>query len=291
MPLAFPDELMKSFKADVLKAVTEATQQSFVAPGLKLMTEVIGNVAPGRRGPSPSANDANPMQRREADKQGQKRAGGGDDAGSVKRSKGANGSRGVGAVGPGGSRTRGQSVVDKLKKNGAKVIRSHGKGDGIGRADGGHANEVAAQDVGPTASPLVAEKPHGLASGGKGLSEKEIPIAQTAIDGGAKTVKGPFFGVAGTTSIPRKPSASSSTPVGPSAANNDGPALAATPAPAGPFAAKGDAKDAAANRDGPSATKVPAAANALKEMLHRMEAHRKDVQQPPLVDAAPAETS
>ncbi|CAI5486851.1 unnamed protein product [Closterium sp. Naga37s-1] len=257
-PPAFPDELMKSFKADVLKAVTEATQQSFVASGLKLMTEVIGNVAAGRRGSSPSPNDADPAQRREADKQGQKRAGGGDDAGSVKRSKGADGSHSVGVVGPGGSRTRGQSVVDQLKKNVAKVIRSHSKGDGIGSADGGHADKVAAQDARPTASPLVAEKPHGLASGGKGLSDKEIPTAQTAIDGGARTVKGPSVGVAGTTSIPRKPPAASSAPVGPSATNNDGSALAATPAPAGPSAAKGDAKDAAANRDGPSATKVAA---------------------------------
>ncbi|CAI7856236.1 unnamed protein product [Closterium sp. NIES-54] len=289
--LAFPDELMKLFTADVLKAVTEATQQSFVASGLKLMTEVIGNVAPGRRGSSPSANDADPAQRREADKQGQKRAGGRDDTGSVKRSKGADGIRGVGVVGLGGSRTRGQSVVDQLKKNGAKVIRSHSKGDRIGSADGGHADEVAAQDAGPTASALVAKKPHGLASGGKGLSDKEIPTAQTAIDGGARTVKGPSYGVAGTTSIPRKPPTASSAPVGPSAANNDGPALAATLAPAGPSAAKGNAKDAAANRDSSSATKVPAVANALREMLHRMEAHCKDVQQPPLVDAAPAETA
>ncbi|CAI5499974.1 unnamed protein product [Closterium sp. Naga37s-1] len=180
---AFPDELMKSFKADVLKAVVEGTQQSFVASGLKLMTEVIGNVAAGRRGSSPSANNADPAQRREADKQGQKRAGGGDDAGSVKRSKGADGSHGIGAVGPGSSRTRGQSVVDQLKKNGAKV-RLHSKGDGIGSADGGHADEVAAQDAGPTASP------HGLV-GGKGLSDEEIPTAQTAIDKGARTVKGP----------------------------------------------------------------------------------------------------
>ncbi|CAI7930270.1 unnamed protein product [Closterium sp. NIES-54] len=288
---AFPDELMKSFKADVLKAVTEATQQSFVASRLKLMTKVIGNVAPGRRGSSPSANDADPAQRREADKQGQKRVGGGDDAGSVKRSKGADGVRGVGAVGPSGSLTRVQSMVDQLKKNEAKVIRSHSKGDGIGSADGGHADEVAAQDAGPTASPLVAEKPHGLASGGKSLSNKEIPTAQTAIDGDTRTVKGPSVGVAGTTLIPCKPSAASSAPVGPSAANNDGPALAATPAPAGPSAAKGDAKDVTANRNGPSATKVPAVANALREMLHRMEAHRKDVQQPPLVDAAPSETT
>ncbi|CAI7729807.1 unnamed protein product [Closterium sp. NIES-54] len=123
------------------------------------MTEVIGNVAPGRRGSSPSANDADPAQRREADKQGQKRAGGGDDVGRMKRSKGAKGSHGVGAVGPGGSRTRGPSVVDQLKKNGAKVIRSHSKGNGIGSVDGGPADEVAAQDAGPTASPWLPTSP------------------------------------------------------------------------------------------------------------------------------------
>ncbi|CAI7816680.1 unnamed protein product [Closterium sp. NIES-54] len=201
---AFPDELLKS---------------------LKLMTEVIGNVAPGRRGLLPSANDADPAQRREADKQGQKRASGGDDAGSVKWSKGADRSCGVDAVGPGGSRIRGQSVVDQLKKNRAKVIRSHSKGVGIRTADGGHADEVAAQDAGPTALPLVVEKPHGLVSGGKGLSDKEIPTAQTAIDGGARTVKEPSVGVAGTTSNPHKLPAANSAPVSPSAANNDGPAL------------------------------------------------------------------
>ncbi|CAI5467598.1 unnamed protein product [Closterium sp. Yama58-4] len=94
---ALPEELLKSFKADILKAVTEATQQSFLASGMKFMTEMIGTVAPGRRGSSPSANDADHAQRREADKQGQNRTGGGDDAGSVERSKGADGSRGLGA--------------------------------------------------------------------------------------------------------------------------------------------------------------------------------------------------
>ncbi|CAI7774059.1 unnamed protein product [Closterium sp. NIES-53] len=288
---ALQDELVKSFKADVLKAVTEATQHSFVASGLKLMAEVIGNVAPGRRGSSPSANDADTAQRREANKQGQKRAGGENYAGSVRRSKGAEGRRGVGAVGPSGLQAGGPSVVDQLKKNGARVIRSHSNGDGICSADGGPADKVVAQDAGPTASPLVAEKPHSLASGGKGLSDKEIPTAQAAIDGDARTVKGPSVAVAGTTSILRNPPAASSPPVGLSAANNVGPALAATPPSAGLSAAKGDAKDAAANRDGPSAPKVPAAANALREMLHRMEAHCKDVQQPPLVDAGPTEAA
>ncbi|CAI6011397.1 unnamed protein product [Closterium sp. NIES-65] len=267
-----PEGFMASFKADVLKAVTEATQQSFAASGLNLMTQVIGHLAPGRHGSSPSDN--------EADKKGAKRAGGGDDALSSKRSKGADGSRGVGQVGPGGSRSKGAdgsggtSVVDQLKKNGAKVIRTHSKGDGIRSAEGGPVDQVAAQEAGPTAPPLVAEKPASLAT------------APTAIDGGAKTVKGPSVGVAGTTSIPRKPPAACSAPVAPSAANNDGPSLAATPAPAGTSAAKVDAVDAAANRAGPSAPK----ANALREMLSRMETHRQDVQQPPVVGARTAAT-
>ncbi|CAI5971577.1 unnamed protein product [Closterium sp. NIES-65] len=237
------------------------------------MTQVIGHLAPGRHGSSPSDN--------EADKKGAKRAGDGDDALSLKRSKGADGSRGVGQVGPGGSRSKGAdgrggtSVVDQLKKNGAKVIRTHSKGDGIRSAEGGPADQVAAQEAGPTAPPLVTEKPASLAT------------APTAIDGGAKTVKGPSGGVAGTTSIPRKPPAASSAPVAPSAANNDGPSLAATPAPAGTSAAKVDAVDAAANRAGPSAPK----ANALREVLSRMETHRQDVQQPPVVGTAPATTA
>ncbi|CAI5496972.1 unnamed protein product [Closterium sp. Naga37s-1] len=265
-----PEELLKSFKADVLKAVTEATQQSFLASGLKIMSEVVGTVAPARRGSSPSANGAGQAQGKEALKQGQKRGagGGGGDGGdstSVKRSKGAGGSRvaGEGSKGAGedGLAKQSKSVVDILKKHWA-TVGSPGTGHGGGSADGG----PAAQDPGPTASPLVADK--------------EIPTTQTAVDGGARTVKGPSVGVAGTTSTPRKPPAASSAPVGPSATNNDGPA---TLAPAGPSAAKGDAKDAAA--------KVPAAANALREMLHRLEAHRKDVQQPPLADAALAETT
>ncbi|CAI5970150.1 unnamed protein product [Closterium sp. NIES-65] len=44
---ALPEELMK--------AVTVATQQSFIASEFKLMTKVVGTVAPARRGSSPSA--------------------------------------------------------------------------------------------------------------------------------------------------------------------------------------------------------------------------------------------
>ncbi|CAI5484394.1 unnamed protein product [Closterium sp. Yama58-4] len=283
---ALPEELLKSFKADISKAVKEATQQSFLASGMKIMTEMIGTVAPGRRGSSqsandadhgadgsrgpsalPSANDADQAQRREADKQGQKRTSGRDGSVSVKRSKGADGSRG-----PGGSKPAAQSVVDQLKmKAGWKVIRSsHSKGDGSGGAEGGTADE---------------------ASGGKGVRDKEIPTSQTAKDGGARTAKGPSVAVAGSTSIPRNPPAATTAPAGQSGANNDGPAIAAPPAPAAPSAAKGDAKAPVAKRDGPSAAMVPAGGNALRELLHRMETHRMDVQQPPVVDAGLAKTA
>ncbi|CAI5517694.1 unnamed protein product [Closterium sp. Naga37s-1] len=274
---AIPEEFLQSFKADVLKAVTEVTQQSFVASGMKALTEMISNAAPGRRESSPSANDAGQAQRQDAQKQGRKRGaggGGGDggDSASTKRSKGGDGSRGVGAVGPGGSRTQGQSVVDQLKKKGAEVIRLHRKGDGICSADGGPADEVAAPNAVPTAPPLVPDQ--------------ETPTPHAAGDGGAGAVKGPSVGVAETTSTPIDPPGASRAPVGQSADNKVGPEIAPTPAPAVRTAATGDAKDAAANRDA-SATRKP---DALRELLHRMETHRKDVQQPPSVDAAPLET-
>ncbi|CAI6008804.1 unnamed protein product [Closterium sp. NIES-65] len=245
---AIPEEFLLSFKADVLKAVTEVTQQSFVASGMKALTEMIGNAAPG---------------------------GGGDggDSGSTKRSKGGDGSRGVGAVGPGGSRTQGQSVVDQLKKKGAEVIRLHRKGDGICSADGGPADGVAAPNAVPTAPPLVPDQ--------------ETPTSHAAGDGGAGAVKGPSVGVAGTTSTPIDPPGASRAPVGQSADNKVGPEIAPTPAPADRTAATGDAKGAAANRDASAARK----SDALRELLHRMETHRKDVQQPPSVDAAPLETA
>ncbi|CAI5464327.1 unnamed protein product [Closterium sp. Yama58-4] len=277
---ALPEELLKSFKADILKAVTEATQQSFLASGMKFMTEMIGTVAPGRRGSSPSANGADHAQRREADKQGQNRTGGGDDAGSVERSKGADGSRGP-------------SVVDQLKtKAGWKVLRSSSsKGDGSGGAEGGTADEVAAKVAAPEGPHLVAEQTHPQASGGKGVRDKEITTAQTAKDGGARTAKGPSVAMAGSTSISRTSPSATTAPAGQSGANNEGTAIAAPSPPAAPPAAKGDVKAPAPKRDGPSAAKLPAGGNALRELLLRMETHRRDVQQPPVVDAGLAGTA
>ncbi|CAI5972666.1 unnamed protein product [Closterium sp. NIES-64] len=274
---AIPEEFLLSFKADMLKAVTEVIHQSFVASGMKALTEMIGNAAPGRRESSPSANDASQAQQQDAQKHGRKRGagGGGGDGGnsaSTKRSKGGDGSRGVGAVGPGGSRTQGQSVVDQLKKKGAEVIRLHRKGDGICSADGGPADGVAAPNVVPTAPPLVPNQ--------------ETPTPHAVGDGGAGAVKGPSVGVAGTTSTPIDPPGASGAPVGQSADNKVGPEIAPTPAPAVRTAATGGAKGAAANRDASAARKP----DALRELLHRMETHRKDVQQPPSVDAAPLET-
>ncbi|CAI5976538.1 unnamed protein product [Closterium sp. NIES-65] len=275
---AIPEEFLLSFKADVLKAVTEVTQQSFVASGMKALTEMIGNAAPGRRESSPSANDAGQAQRQDAQKHGRKRGaggGGGDggDSASTKRSKGGDGSRDVGAVGPGGLRIQGQSVVDQLKKKGAEVIRLHRKGDGICNADGGPADGVAAPNAVPTAPPLVPDQ--------------ETPTPHAAGDGGSGAVKGPSAGVAGTTSTPIDPPGVSRAPVGQSDDNKVGPEIAPTPAPAVRTAATGDAKGAAANRDASAARKP----DALRELLHRMETHRKDVQQPPSVDAAPLETA
>ncbi|CAI5952183.1 unnamed protein product [Closterium sp. NIES-65] len=100
---ALPEDFLKSFKEDVLKAVTETTQQSFLASGLKIMTEVVGTVANARRGSSPSANDAGQAQPTEGLKLGHKRRGGGggggggggdgDNLANTKRSKGGGGSR------------------------------------------------------------------------------------------------------------------------------------------------------------------------------------------------------
>ncbi|CAI5513218.1 unnamed protein product [Closterium sp. Naga37s-1] len=285
-PPAIPEELLKSFKADIMKAVTEATQQSFVASGMKMMTEMIGTVAPGRRGSSPSANDADNAQRKTAEKQGHKRTGDGDDKESSKRSKGADGSR--------GSKPAQQSVVDQLKtKAGWKVVRtSHSKGGGSGGAEGGPADGVAANVAAPTGPPLVAEQTHPQASGGKGVTDKEVPTAQAANDGDSGTTKGPSVAaaakpasatVAGTTkSSPRNPLAATSAPAGQSGANKDGEAA---PAPAAPAAAKGVAKAASAKGDAVASAKAPPGGTALREMLRRMEAHSRDVQQHPVVDA------
>ncbi|CAI5997432.1 unnamed protein product [Closterium sp. NIES-65] len=249
--------------ADIMKAATEATQQSFVAYGMKMMTEMIGTLASGRRGSSPSANDADHAQRRTADKQGLKRTGDGDDKESAKRSKGSDGSR--------GPKPAAQSVVDQLKKKaGWKVIRtSHSKGGRSGGAEGGPADGVAANVAAPPGPPLVAEQTHPQASGGKGVTDKEVPTAQVAKDGGAGTTKGPSVAVAakgnakaasasvtGTTkSNPRNHLAATSAPAGKSGANKDGEARAAPPAPAAPSTAQGDAKAALAKGDAPASAK------------------------------------
>ncbi|CAI5477525.1 unnamed protein product [Closterium sp. Yama58-4] len=259
-PPALPEELLKSLKADIMKTVTEATQQSFVASGMKTLT---GTVAPGRCGSSPSANDADHAQRRAANKQGQKRTGDGDDKKSAKRSKGSDGSR--------GTKPPAQSVVDQLKaKAGWTVLRtSNRKGGGSGGTEGGPANGVASDVAAPPDPPLVAEQIHPQASGGKGTADKKVPTAPAAIDGGAGTTKGPSVVVAAKGNA----KAASATVAGTSKS---------IPPPAAPSAAKGDA---------PASAKVPAGSNTLREMLRRMDAHRRDVQQPPVVDAALTETA
>ncbi|CAI5531813.1 unnamed protein product [Closterium sp. Naga37s-1] len=303
-PPALSEELLKSFKADIMKAVTEATQQSFVASGMKSLAEMVGTVAPGRRGSSPSANDADHAQRKTADKQGLKRTGDGDDKesakGDAKRSKGSDGSR--------GSKPAARSVVDQLKeKAGWRVIRtSNSKGGGSGGAEGGPADGVAANVAAQPGPPLVAEQTHPQASGGKVVTDKEVPTAQAAKDGGAGTTKGPSVAVAakgnakaasatvaGTTKCPpRNPPAATSAHAGQSGgATKDGEARAAPPAPGAPAAGKGGAKAASAKGASPASAKGPPGADALREMLRRMEAHSRDVQQHPVVDAGPAGTA
>ncbi|CAI5514503.1 unnamed protein product [Closterium sp. Naga37s-1] len=279
---ALPEEFMKSFKEDMLKAVTEATHQSFLASGMKIMTEVVGTVAPGRRGSSPSANDAVQTQQKEAQKQGQKRGGwggggDGDDSTSVKRSKGAGGSRvtGEGSKGAGGLRVAGngskgvvegssakqtKSVVDILKKHWADV-RSPTTGRGVGSAAGGSADQNAAKDAGPSAPPLVAEKPPRQGSGGKGFSDKEIPAAKTAPGGAAGTGLTPNAEKVEASAVPQQPPAGARPPTGP-----------------------------LADKDG-RAGKGAAAANALKDRLRLLTGHRAVQQPPPPVDAHLAETT
>ncbi|CAI5941266.1 unnamed protein product [Closterium sp. NIES-64] len=298
-PPALPEELLKSFKGDIMKAVTEATQQSFVASGMKMMAEMVGTVAPGRRGSSPSANDADHAQRKTADKQGLKRTGDGDDKESVngdaKQSKGSNGSR--------GSKPAPQSVVDQLKtKAGWRVIRtSNTKGGGSRTVEGGPADGAAANVTAQPGPPLVAKKTHPQANSGKVVTDKEVPTAQAAEDGGAGTTKGPSVAVAakgktkaasatvvGTTKCPpRNPTTATRAPAG----QSNGEARAAPPAPGAPAAVKGGAKAASAKGAAPASAKGPPGADTLREMLHRMEAHSRDVQQHPVVDAGLARTA
>ncbi|CAI5978691.1 unnamed protein product [Closterium sp. NIES-65] len=268
-----------------------------------MMAEMVGTVAPGRRGSSPSANDADHAQRKTADKQGLKRTGDGDDKesakGDEKRSKGSDGSR--------GSKPAPQSVVDQLKtKAGWRVIRtSNTKGGGSGTAEGGPADGAAANVTAQPGPPLVAEKTHPQASGRNVVTDKEVPTAQAVEDGGAGTTKGPSVAVAakgktkaasatvvGTTKCPpRNPPAATSAPAGQSGATKDGEARAAPPALGAPAAVKGGAKAASAKGAAPASAKGPPGADTLREMLRRMEAHSRDVQQHPVVDAGLAGTA
>ncbi|CAI7925807.1 unnamed protein product, partial [Closterium sp. NIES-53] len=79
-------------------AVSDTTQQTFDAAGFKILPDVIGSLAQGCRGSSPSANDADNAPRREASRQRGKRPGGvveagGEESISAKRSKGPGGSQ------------------------------------------------------------------------------------------------------------------------------------------------------------------------------------------------------
>ncbi|CAI5981389.1 unnamed protein product [Closterium sp. NIES-65] len=161
----------------------------------------------------------------------------------------------------------GTSVVAQLKKNGAKVIRDAQQGRWNQECGGGPCRP-GCRSRGWTNSPAIGRREAGQSSDRtNGDRWRRQNHQGTVRRSGGDHVD------------PPQTPAASSAPVAPSAANNDGPSLAATPAPAGTSAAKVDAVDAAANRAGPSAPK----ANALREMLSRMETHRQDVQQPPVV--------
>ncbi|CAI5465040.1 unnamed protein product [Closterium sp. Yama58-4] len=322
-PPALPEELLKSFKADIMKTVTEATEQSFVASGMKMLTEMIGTVAPGRRGSSPSANDADAAQQRAADKQGLKRSGDGDDKESSKRSKGSDGSR--------VTKPPARSVVDMLKAKGWKVRGgSTSKGSGSGGADGRPADGIAANVDAPPGPPLDAEQTHPQASGGKDAA----PTAQAAKVGGAGTTQGPSDAVpakgkamsasatvagtgtakAASASVPgtgkskaasatvagtTKSKAASGTVAGTTKSTPCNPP-AATTGPAGQTGAgkHGEARAAPPAPAAPTAAKVdakaasaqgPPGSNALRVLLHRMESHRPGAQQHHVVDAGLAE--
>ncbi|CAI6002982.1 unnamed protein product [Closterium sp. NIES-64] len=247
---ALPEELMKSFKEEVLKAVTEGTQQSFFASGLKIMTEVVSTVAPARRGSSPSVNDADQPHPKEAQKHGQKRGGGGgggdgEDATSVKRSKGAGGSRVAdeGSKGAGGSRIPGE---------GSKGVGDTGAGDSSAK------QPKTVNAAVPSAPTLVVEKPRAQGSGGKGLSDKETPTAKTAPLVSAKTGNGPNAKIVEATAVPKQPPAGARHPTSASA---DVPP---------------------ADKDS-RAWKGAAAANALKDQLRLLAGHRAAQQPPPPV--------
>ncbi|CAI6007573.1 unnamed protein product [Closterium sp. NIES-65] len=273
---ALPEDFLKSFKEDVLKAVTETTQQSFLASGLKIMAEVVGTVAYARRGSSPSANDAGQAQPTEGLKLGHKRQGGGgggdgDNSANTKRSKGGGGSGGGGSMGAGdGSSLKqsGKSVVDILRKHWAQVGAAS-----TGHGGGGPADEHATDDALPMAPPSVGVKPPRQGSGVKGLRDKEKAAAKTAPGGSAKAGQGPKTGVAEASAVPHQSPAGARHPTGPSA---------------------GRPTDVPRHADVPSADKVgragkgAAVADALKEQLRLLAGHRAVQQAPPAVDVPSA---
>ncbi|CAI5963617.1 unnamed protein product [Closterium sp. NIES-64] len=171
---ALPEDFLKSFKEDVLKAVTETTQQSFLASGLKIMAEVVGTVAYARRGSSPSANDAGQAQPTEGLKLGHKRRGGGgggdgDNSANTKRSKGGGGSGGGGSMGAGDGSSLKQS--GKSVGSGVKGLRDKEKAaaktapGGSAKAGQGPKTGVAEASAVPHQSPAGARHPTGPSAG------------------------------------------------------------------------------------------------------------------------------
>ncbi|CAI6007575.1 unnamed protein product [Closterium sp. NIES-65] len=246
---ALPEDFLKSFKEDVLKAVTETTQQSFLASGLKIMAEVVGTVA------------------------GREAAGGGDgdNSANTKRSKGGGGSGGGGSMGAGdGSSLKqsGKSVVDILRKHWAQVGAAS-----TGHGGGGPADEHATDDALPMAPPSVGVKPPRQGSGVKGLRDKEKAAAKTAPGGSAKAGQGPKTGVAEASAVPHQSPAGARHPTGPSAGRpTDVPRHADVPS---------------ADKVG-RAGKGAAVADALKEQLRLLAGHRAVQQAPPAVDVPSA---
>ncbi|CAI5996445.1 unnamed protein product [Closterium sp. NIES-65] len=254
---ALPEDFLKSFKEDVLKAVTETTQQSFLASGLKIMTEVVGGEAAG------GATGTFRRTRSGAREAGGLAAGGGDgdDSAGARRTKGAAGSRvaGDGSMGAGdGSSLKqsGKSVVDILRKHWAQVGAAS-----TGHGGGGPADEHATDDALPMAPPSV------------GVKEKEKAAAKTAPGGSAKAGQGPKTGVAEASAVPHQSPAGARHPTGPSA---------------------GRPTDVPRHADVPSAVKVgragkgAAVADALKEQLRLLAGHRAVQQAPPAVDVPSA---
>ncbi|CAI5961967.1 unnamed protein product [Closterium sp. NIES-65] len=169
------------------------------------MAEMVGTVAPGRRGSSPSANDADHAQRKTADKQGLKRTGDGD---------------------------------DKEEREGRRKAEQ-----GIGRE--------------PRLEACATERGRPVEDEGGWRVIRTLPARLPASQVRPKDWEGPC---------------------GPSSSRS-------------PAAVKGGAKAASAKGATPASAKGPPGADTLREMLHRMEAHSRDVQQHPVVDAGLAGTA